>query len=504
MAEFAYERAWKNEKTAFERSVGRKKPSRTFLGAFKRSTGLSSALRSFDRADDLKGRQKAYQTYVKARTGYAKTLEKAKSETTDTMVLSKVDDLLSRLADLQDKMEKEVNAELSAAPKPVGKVYPFVVLRKFDLLAGISSVHLDLEPMWVEAHAEIDKAFEALVDERKEGFKVARLGEAAQKVSDKYADALAATIDKVDIALTAIVLEGGRDAERKMEAKRREVENVLEVTRRQCEKQMNEAVARAWKQISDRQKALKGTRLTITVGILSAGANISLNAAHIVATGGATWLGVISMAKGVVDLSHAIADGLKDIDDYEEELEGQLKKLHTLGTRKQKEWYKLNPTVAKGIVGTAELAAWGSYAAFARAPSFTRAQFLLGAIEGEVSRLETRIDKAVGKLNKLLATIQKGERKLAQANKLKKKTEIEDKLALLRVAVVQLLDELGALAKVFDGRLENVTAQRAFLEDLQKMDIHQPAVMKTGMAGAAGVTVGGAAWTITEIVTAVV
>ncbi len=503
MPEFDYARAWKNEKTAFERSTGRKKPSPTFLG-MTRGVGIDSALQKFDRARDLKARQKAYQGFVRVKSSYETLLTKAKKEAGDRMLQQKVGDLQARLRDLQNRMEQQINTELTSAPKAVGRVVPMQIVRRFDLVAGIASDHLQLTPMWVDAHLEIDKAWEHLVDNQREGFKLATLGDEAKKVADRWRSAIAATVSKVDAHITKLILQSPKDLSVQVERKRAEVADVLRQSQQRATREMNEAVQKTWTRMQGRKEALKSTRITIAIGSAAGGVNLAVQSALIVATGGATIVGVASMAKSVVDMAHAMGDALKDLHQVEEELVGQLQTLSTLGGRKERGFFKDHPQFSKAVVGTDELAAWMSYAAFTKLPSFTRAQYLLGDFNGKVSQTESRMDTLVGRLNKLLTAIDKADRKIASTNKLSKKTRYEDQLALMRVEVVTMLDAMGDLSKKIRERVKRSGEHEAFLRDLQTLDIHQPAVMKTGQVGMVGATVGGAAWSLSDLVTALV
>lgn len=71
---------WKAAKQDFEKETGKKKPSETVLGVFRKSAGLDNALDDLDKAcqdADPAAYRKAYPTFVKASADYAKSLNTA-------------------------------------------------------------------------------------------------------------------------------------------------------------------------------------------------------------------------------------------------------------------------------------------------------------------------------------------------------------------------------------------------------------------------------------------
>jgi hypothetical protein len=71
---------WKEAKKNFEAMTGKKKPSTTFLGSFRKSSGLESAVTALDaatRKSSVPDLEKAIADYKKAAADYGKTVAKA-------------------------------------------------------------------------------------------------------------------------------------------------------------------------------------------------------------------------------------------------------------------------------------------------------------------------------------------------------------------------------------------------------------------------------------------
>lgn len=71
---------WKKAKTAFETATGKKKPSATFLGVFRKGTGLESALKDMDGAKTAGDLRKAMASFEKAYGEYIAMLKKAAAD----------------------------------------------------------------------------------------------------------------------------------------------------------------------------------------------------------------------------------------------------------------------------------------------------------------------------------------------------------------------------------------------------------------------------------------
>ena len=88
---------WKAAKKMFESLSGRKKPSKKFVGAFRKSSGLEKAIKAMDTAskkNDLAGYKKAFTAYEKTARGYLKLVEKTAKvavKETDTKIPENMD-----------------------------------------------------------------------------------------------------------------------------------------------------------------------------------------------------------------------------------------------------------------------------------------------------------------------------------------------------------------------------------------------------------------------------
>jgi prefoldin subunit 5 len=75
-----YETAWKKAKKKFEETTGKKKPSETILGLFKKSSGIEAACAALDKAADardLDQLKKAHTTFITAKAKYEEVLDDA-------------------------------------------------------------------------------------------------------------------------------------------------------------------------------------------------------------------------------------------------------------------------------------------------------------------------------------------------------------------------------------------------------------------------------------------
>lgn len=71
---------WKEAKKNFEAMTGKKKPSTTFLGSFRKSSGIESAVKALDaatRKSSVEDLEKAIKDYKKAASDYGKTVANA-------------------------------------------------------------------------------------------------------------------------------------------------------------------------------------------------------------------------------------------------------------------------------------------------------------------------------------------------------------------------------------------------------------------------------------------
>lgn len=69
---------WNAAKKAFETATGKKKPSKMFLGSFRKSSGIESAIDDLDQIGLLVWDAKTQKDYDKAKASYLKGAEKLK------------------------------------------------------------------------------------------------------------------------------------------------------------------------------------------------------------------------------------------------------------------------------------------------------------------------------------------------------------------------------------------------------------------------------------------
>lgn len=71
---------WKETKKNFEKATGRKKPSDKFLGAFRKSSGLESAIDSIDQLSLKVWDAKTQKDYDKAKADFLKSHQKLEKQ----------------------------------------------------------------------------------------------------------------------------------------------------------------------------------------------------------------------------------------------------------------------------------------------------------------------------------------------------------------------------------------------------------------------------------------
>ncbi|GAA0577229.1 hypothetical protein [Caenispirillum bisanense] len=118
----SYLKQWQAAKKQFETATGKKKPSESVLGVFRKSSGLESACKTLDAAlakPTLDSTEKAMVVFMKAREDYVKQLEKAdKADKTDDYrkEIGKLSEALDSI--LMDYSVKKQEA-LNNAPRPL-------------------------------------------------------------------------------------------------------------------------------------------------------------------------------------------------------------------------------------------------------------------------------------------------------------------------------------------------------------------------------------------------
>lgn len=113
----SYEKEWTGIKKNFEQATGKKKPSESLLGVFKKGSGIAKATSEFDTAmetEDPKAVAKALGALDKAVTAYQTTLSKAVGDEKDKGVQAETKVMINELTNLLDQAEND--------SKHVGKI----------------------------------------------------------------------------------------------------------------------------------------------------------------------------------------------------------------------------------------------------------------------------------------------------------------------------------------------------------------------------------------------
>ncbi|WP_207482475.1 hypothetical protein [Arenibaculum pallidiluteum] len=117
-----YLKEWQDAKKAFETATGKKKPSESFLGVFRKSSGLESACKGLDDAikkPTLDGLTKALMAFDKARLDYVKLLSKADASDKDGDYAKEIQKLENALEGIQKNYAQEMQEALQRAPRPL-------------------------------------------------------------------------------------------------------------------------------------------------------------------------------------------------------------------------------------------------------------------------------------------------------------------------------------------------------------------------------------------------
>lgn len=117
-----YLKDWKDAKAAFETATGKKKPSESFLGIFRKSSGLETACKGLDDAlkkPTVDGLTKAMMAFDKSRTEYVKLLTKADTADKGADYGKEIQKLEGALMGIQEGFAREMQEALQRAPRPL-------------------------------------------------------------------------------------------------------------------------------------------------------------------------------------------------------------------------------------------------------------------------------------------------------------------------------------------------------------------------------------------------
>lgn len=129
----SYFKTWEKLKLTFEKDSGRKKPGETFMGVFRKPSGLEEATKKLDDAikkADEASLEKAEKEFVLKKTNYLKVLEKSMNEEKETAIKSDLNKLKIGLNAIYehfkdakvDALSGTVVKDMQALDKELGKV----------------------------------------------------------------------------------------------------------------------------------------------------------------------------------------------------------------------------------------------------------------------------------------------------------------------------------------------------------------------------------------------
>jgi hypothetical protein len=194
-----YFKTWEKLKLTFEKDSGRKKPGDTFMGVFRKPSGLEEATKKLDdaikRADEA-SLEKAEKEFVLKKTNYLKVLEKSMNEEKETAIKADLNKLKIGLNAIhEDFKEAKVNAlsgtvtkDMQALNSELGKVCLTLKNALSELegyVKGLDRVKAKLE--W-GAGTKNSKEFKSAVDLHKKSTETfAKTAKGASDLSSKTA-----------------------------------------------------------------------------------------------------------------------------------------------------------------------------------------------------------------------------------------------------------------------------------------------------------------------------
>lgn len=171
----SYFKTWEKLKLTFEKESGRKKPGDTFMGVFRKPSGIEEATKKLDDAikkADEASLEKAEKEFVLKKTNYLKVLEKSMNEEKETAIKADLNKLKIGLNAIHDHfLDAKVNAlsgtvtkDMQALDNELGKVCSTLKDNLNDLKVFV--YHLDTVKAKLEwgAGTKNVKEFKSAVD----------------------------------------------------------------------------------------------------------------------------------------------------------------------------------------------------------------------------------------------------------------------------------------------------------------------------------------------------
>lgn len=214
---------WKKAKTAFETATGKKKPSTTFLGVFRKGTGLEAALKDMDDAKNAGDLRKALAKFVKAYGDYVGLLKKAAADPKSVPTTDKAEYVKAI-----GVMEKALDAIATDAGKVADTLGDSGKKEKVDTAAiKEANDHLEMRKRVAQQAADFVKRLQGEVNDLKG--KIAKCKEHAVKaanaakksdtmnhmvsvgVIDKYIEESQKSVDKTAKEVLSMTTDSGSE-----------------------------------------------------------------------------------------------------------------------------------------------------------------------------------------------------------------------------------------------------------------------------------------------------
>ena len=312
---------WKSIKDTFVKLARGMPPEVSML--VSQGTGFGPALKAFDGASTPEARSKAMASVLKAKTEYERELRNARKITTSKVGLKGLDMFLSQI----DLLMTRVN-EAAQPPRPSGRMVSGLVLRQFDLAAGVKPVHFKVDPIIVTADLEVDSEFKKLMDAGEAGLRMEDLGEAALKELGTLKDAFQATIMKVDRTIGADMTL--------LAAKTKEANEVLQYYGKIVTDNITRAVEAEWAKYLARRKDLRDFRVKSAVKITLGTIGVAVAVTSVAMSFGTAWMNIGAACKGIVDVAKSIKTWAEDIDDVYVKLIDDMNEITSINAKRAK------------------------------------------------------------------------------------------------------------------------------------------------------------------------
>jgi hypothetical protein len=356
--------------------------------AMSQGRDLGPALKSFDKAVKPDERSKAIVGVLKAKTGYEEDLRDALKEASTSQEKANVQQMAKDLASLWVAVE-----QAAQPPRPSGSMISHEVLRSFNLAEGVKPRYLDVKATQVSVYVEIDAVLDKLIKEGKESLKLSHLGDIAKAELDKARPAFVKTIEAIEAKI--------KSGEATAEGKAKEANEVLKHYARIVEDRVNKAVADEWAKYLARAQHLSDFKLKsglkITLGVIGVG----VAAASLALSFGTAWMSIFAIAKGVAELVQNIGTLSQGIEKTAKSLKDNLVKTDQLNKQREEARAKNGGQKAsKSKEAAKELLNALMPVTKLMTKSSSTVEADAKQLLGQVSKLETAADNAVGGMNK--------------------------------------------------------------------------------------------------------